>query len=252
VKGIGILLRFCVYFVECLRDFKEIVWQDKRNAHRMAVVAPSGQWEDRTGNRSLFPVILPIFLLASGITDAAQKKPERFEIGGHYVLLQQRAFDVNDSGFGAWFAFKPTAEIGVEAEFNFFPGDLGRAVALSRHRGQALFGIKAGRRFGDLGVFGKVRPGLVIFGKAPRGVACVTILVYPPPLECLVSLGSTNLALDFGGVLEFYPGPHAMIRLDLGDTLIRFDGPAYTRFGRFDDDFNVHNLQVNIGFGFRF
>jgi len=125
-------------------------------------------------------------------------------------------------------------------------------VPASQSRTAALFGIKAGWRAQGFGVFGKLRPGLIRFSEAEGGYACVTTLIWPPPLECIISGGSTRFALDFGGVIEFYPSRRTSIRLDLGDTMIRMPGPAWTKAVPQMSDFNVHNLQMNIGVGFRF
>jgi hypothetical protein len=182
----------------------------------------------------------------------AQTDPPKFSVGGHIVSLEQRAFSKVDCGFGSRFTFHPIASLGIEGEINIFLRDLGKPAAFSGSRTEALFGVKAGRRLGPFGFFGKLRPGFVRYGKAPRGMACIAILIWPPPLECSISMGATNFALDFGGVIESYPSRHTMIRLDLGDTMIRFRGPASASVGRFKDDFNVHNFQLNVGFGFRF
>ncbi len=202
-----------------------------------------------------FGITLMVCLLAARGT-AAQADPPRFEAGGYFAFMQQRVFGAYDLGFGGRFTFYPLSYLGVEAETGLFPSDTlfgaqGRSGSFSSHRISALFGAKVGRRFQKLGVFGKVRPGLIHFASVSRGVACVAILVYPPPLECTLSQGSTNFALDFGGVLEWYATRRFGIRLDLGDVVIRFP-PAFTGLGQFKENFNVHNLQISAGIGFRF
>jgi hypothetical protein len=199
---------------------------------------------------------LVILLLPKARGVAAQNDLPRFEAGGYLVFMQQRAFASYDVGFGGRFTFYPLPYLGVEAEAGLFPRDTlfgrqGRNLNFSGGRTLALFGAKVGKRRRNVGVFGKVRPGLIHFSPASRGVACVAILVYPPPLECRLSQGSTNSALDFGGVLEWYPARRIGIRLDVGDLVIRFP-PAFTRLGQFKEDFSVHNLQVYAGIGFRF
>jgi hypothetical protein len=183
---------------------------------------------------------------------AAQTPPRKFEIGMQVVSLEQRAFSEVDCGFGGRFTFYPISHIGLETEFDFFPRNLGKTVAFSSHRSEALFGVKAGFRSRKFGAFGRLRPGLIHFNSAPQGIACVAILVYPPPLECATSTGKTNFALDLGGGFETFPSRWSVIRLDLGDTMIRFAGPALTKRGAFTQDFNVHNFQLNVGFGIRF
>jgi hypothetical protein len=207
---------------------------------------------------SLASLLLVLFA-ARGST--AQTDHKRFELGAQIVSLEQRAFDKVDCGFGGRFAFYPLARLGLEAEANFFPRDLGKPVAFSGRRTELLFGVKGGPRIGPIGLFGKLRPGLVSFAKSPQGVACLAILVFPPPLECSISMGSTNFALDMGGGIEVVPwhGNDSVprrapfvLRVDFGDTMIRFKGPAQTSLGRFNDYFNVHNFQANVGIAFRF
>jgi len=60
--------------------------------------------------------------------------------------------------------------------------------------------------------------------------------------------------MDLGGVVEVYPSERAIIRADVGDTIIRF--PQRT-FGSFNNPSIIraetkHNLQVSVGFGWRF
>jgi hypothetical protein len=187
---------------------------------------------------------------------AAQTDSGKFEAGVQFSLLRQHAFAVNDNGFGGRFTWYLVSHIGLEAETTFFPKAMSArgsssAVSFSSNRIETLLGARAGHRFKNFGFFGKIRPGLMRFAKAPHGVACVAILIYPPPLECSLSRGSVNFALDLGGAMELYPSGRTSIRIDLGDTMIRFP-PAYTLFGQFKNDFNVHNFQVNLGLGYRF
>jgi len=181
---------------------------------------------------------------------AAQTSAHKSEIGMQVVLLEQRAFSKADCGFGGRFTFYPVSHIGLEAEFDFFPRNLGKPIAFSSRRSEALFGVKAGVRSSRFGVFGRLRPGLAHFSSAPQPIACITI--YPPPLECAIAAGKTNFALDMGGGLEMFPLGRSIIRIDLGDAMIRFHGPALTKQGAFTRDFDVHNFQLNVGFGIRF
>jgi hypothetical protein len=90
--------------------------------------------------------------------------------------------------------------VDAEAEINRFP--VGGGVALFPAT-QAIFGARAGRRFGPIGVYGKLRPGLMRFDANDR----VQNLAVRP-------------AFDFGGVLAFYSRRHIAGRLDLGDTVV--------------------------------
>jgi len=54
--------------------------------------------------------------------------------------------------------------------------------------------------------------------------------------------GETRFALDLGGVIEFYPSRRFVLRVDLGDTVIRNSQPGRTS----------HNFQFGAGIGIRF
>jgi hypothetical protein len=71
------------------------------------------------------------------------------------------------------------------------------------------------------------------------------------------------LALDIGGVLEFYPTRRVVTRFDFGDTIIRYgattinsiDGPAGGPFVTTPITINGetrHSFQFSAGVGFRF
>jgi len=82
----------------------------------------------------------------------------------------------------------------------------------------ALAGFKGGRRFDRFGVFGKSRFGMWHFNQ-------------------------TYFATDIGGVLEYYPSRHTVVRIDIGDTILFYGGSALG---------TVHNFQPGIGFSYRF
>jgi hypothetical protein len=117
---------------------------------------------------------------------------------------------------------------------------------LSDRRIQAFFGVKAGTRWEDFGLFVKARPGLVNFHNELE-VVCVT---YPcPPL----SSSQTELAFDLGGAIELYLSRGIALRVDVGDLWIRGTGNDILN----DDLFTAtgelgHNFQWTTGVSFRF
>jgi hypothetical protein len=135
----------------------------------------------------------------------------------------------------------------VETEVNFFL-DENRGYTSRRVGGkpvQALFGVKAGKRFERVGVFGKVRPGVISFGRViSSGLGGGPVL---PDFS-----RRTHFNLDVGGVFEVYPSRKVVFRVDAGDTLVHYGEenlpgalsafPGETR----------HNFQFNAGAGFRF
>jgi hypothetical protein len=58
----------------------------------------------------------------------------------------------------------------------------------------------------------------------------------------------TEFAMNLGGVLEFYPSPRIVTRLDLGTTLIRHRSFAPPRC----DGCTSSNFSSRVGVGFRF
>ena len=229
-------------------------------------------------------------ILFLGSEVLAQKDAPRLEIGGQFSLLsvntptsQDEVFGfgvgkVTDPGFGARFTYNATNEIAFEAVGNFFPertfapeGSFGGGNTVPGGQiYQVQFGVKAGKRFKKIGLFGKVRPGFVTFTKVSKlvGVTPVTLIH--------VSLGpllfqnpefrikkATYPSMDVGAVVEFYPSRRIVTRFDVGDTIIRygiyreptgvvctgvcpppavFQRPAETK----------HNLQLSAGIGIRF
>jgi hypothetical protein len=111
---------------------------------------------------------------------------------------------------------------------------------------QGLFGLKAGIRRNHFGIFGKVRPGFNSYSQALSGISRTGQESFDR---------STNLVLDLGGIVEFYPGERGTLRLEAGDTHIYFN-TRDIRFG--GTPFPAgggklrHSIQFIIGYGWRF
>ncbi|CAN5874520.1 hypothetical protein BH20ACI4_BH20ACI4_09430 [soil metagenome] len=218
-----------------------------------------------------------------------QDKIKKYEIGLHYSNFNFGVFDptgtkewgfllrldeigvpiINqdwneiESGIGARFTYNFNKNIAVESEINWYP----RIVAdrpspippgVSPYQGgqklQMVFGPKIGYRNKKIGVFGKARPGFMHFVEFP--VFTFLLLGKEPgtAISGTVTRRATFFNVDVGGVFEYYPSKRTVLRFDIGDTIIRyyerksrdvnpgFTIPGYTR----------HNLQINIGAGFRF
>jgi hypothetical protein len=163
-------------------------------------------------------------------------------------------------GFGGRVGYNVTRHVTLEAEGNFFPreGALTDEEFTGGRKVQGLFGVKAGKRFESVGVFAKARPGFVHFGAGDLEQVGACVAIFPPPLACFETRGKTDFALDLGGVLELYPSPRTVIRLDAGDTLLRSGAHNVpVRTSPFDvvvpvPDRTTHNFQGGVGFGFRF
>jgi hypothetical protein len=135
---------------------------------------------------------------------------------------------------GGRFTYNLNQSLAIEAATYFFPdrcsGCFGRGSLT-----EGLFGVKAGKRFQRLGVFGKIRPGVASFS---RGQIITTIL--PGPFVLFSFRRQSNFAVDAGGVLEAYLSRRLMARWDVGDTIVAT--PFRTE----------HHFQVSAGIGFRF
>lgn len=154
--------------------------------------------------------------------------------GASYTFLFLTYPDQIPHGFGGWLTWK-FVDVGV----NLFPDDhpiIGRQT-------QVQAGVRGGVRNRVVGVFGRARPGIIHFSERFFQPEIGCILIFPPLESCLID--ATNLTLDLGGTIELYPSARSIIRIDIGDTLLRFAR------GQLDAVWK-HNLQVAGGGGVRF
>jgi hypothetical protein len=180
-------------------------------------------------------IAIALFLFSS--ESFAQTREHPIEVGGFLTTIDLRdTVGEKPGGFGGRFAYNFTNNFAFDAEAAYFPenpsGNFGQTVALA--------GLRAGIRSESFGVFAKLRPGVVRFGGEFFRVR---------------NDGSQNyFAVDVGGVLEFYPSPRVIVRLDFGDTIVPFGDntintgglPPTIRPG------TTHNFQGSFGIGFRF
>ncbi len=194
--------------------------------------------------------VLALMLLCGRIDAAAQD--QRLEAGAQITAATSGEFDDSDVGLGGRLAWRPTRSIGIEGEVNLYPRDFpGTGVAISRGHVEALFGVTVGPQLGRIRPFARFRPGLLRFQEAPAPVPC--ILIFPPPLGCSLAAGHTLFALDIGGGVEVQMTPRTFLRVDIGDRLVRYPGPAFdSRRQVHDEDFFGHDFRVAAGAGVRF
>jgi hypothetical protein len=201
------------------------------------------------------PILIVVSLSGAGVA-AAQPTPSRLEIGAQASLLHLSDFETTSAGVGGRLSFDVARFAAVEAEANFFPNDdvllapstvtPDLRVTYHRRRTDAFVGMKLGARREKVGVFAKVRPGLTHLtddgGPQCAGSLCPLVLLVRPEYR-------TEFALDWGGVLEFYPSTRLVARFELGDTMIRhrsFAPPCWL------EGCTSHNLSSRLGVGFRF
>lgn len=216
-----------------------------------------------------------------GTTAAHVPKPSaatRFEAGAHFTSLSLTPINelridlffgpspltTTAPGFGGRFTYNVTDYLAVEAETNLLPQKLYLAVGASGRVTQGQFGIKAGRRFERLGIFGKVRPGFVSFDSSLKQIGTIpyTLAFNFAGIQSAIGVFETGrrtfFSTDVGGVLELYPTRRVLLRFDAGDTIIRYGERSINNIISLRNPISVappvtkHNLQLSTGVGFRF
>jgi hypothetical protein len=237
------------------------------------------------------------FNAQNALSQSSGTDDKKFEVGGQFSVLRNSipreatftgiqcittpcpSIVVSSSsetqpGFGGRFGYNLNNNVALEAELNFFPSaDLIGASEIFKdgHTIEGLFGVKAGKRFDKVGIFGKARPGFLKTNKGglrPRSnVACIAMVnIFPPPAGCFEAISKTSFAFDLGGVVEVYPTKRTIIRFDAGDTIVRMSertipvvlgrgggilAPIFLTVVRAPAE-TTHNFQASVGFGFRF
>jgi hypothetical protein len=115
-----------------------------------------------------------------------------------------------------------------------------------------LFGVTVGPRLAGFRPFVKAAGGFMNVGDSPEVFACV--LIFPPPLACVMAQGPTMAAFEFGGGVELLPTGRALLRLDITDRMLKYPGPSLNLADRtvHDEGFFGHALRFTIGAGWRF
>jgi hypothetical protein len=171
----------------------------------------------------------------------AQSDTPRLEVGAQYTQLDLSGIPGQNTssgffsfvgpgsqhGFGGRLVVNLTSILCLESELNFFPnGEYIRPLEEGEAL-QALFGVKAGKRFKKIGIFGKARPGFMHFSKAPDCPG--------EDFSSCMTRSRTEFAADIGAVFEYYGTRHLALRVDLGNTIVRYG------------DFKVVNVADNRG-----
>ena len=192
--------------------------------------------------------LVALFLFAPLCAHAQSAVDEhKFEVGGQYTAIGLDDFEPI-SGVGGRVGYNFHKNFALDAEANYFPQSrLGNDQLGAKT--QAFIGLKAGGRMKYAGLFAKARPGVMGIGEITSGFDCNS-----------TSFGSvcrprhTHFALDAGGVVEFYPTRRSIIRFDVGDTMVNIRRTTRNLLGepvQTSNDF-THNLQIGLGFGYRF
>ena len=205
-----------------------------------------------------FFALLSLIVLTMPIN--AQVTDRKFEVGGVFTSITLDDFkervspgfatgDSTVNGIGGRLAYNINENFAIDGEASFFPSDHFGNKEVGQ-KTQAFLGVKAGVRNKWVGAFAKARPGAMWFGEITSRGGCS-----PTPLGSICGVDhETDFALDLGGVVEFYPAERAIIRVDVGNTLVRYQDRPPGIFGNpigTDGGFKS-NFQVSLGFGWRF
>jgi hypothetical protein len=192
--------------------------------------------------------MLNLLLVAALAQSSVDRK---LEVSGQLVVNDTSELESTDIGIGGRLGFRVSSLFTFEGELSFFPADIPDQVPVTASRLEGLFGAKIGPRFERFSVYGLIRPGFVRFAEAPEPFPC--ILIYPPPLGCILG-GETVFALDLGGGFELEPRDRFLLRFDLSDRMLRYPGPAITRDFEVESEegFWGHDLRFAVGAGLRF
>jgi len=189
-------------------------------------------------------MILSCFLAALA---AAQEAPTRFEAGGN-IMSVRGPFPSIGTGVEGGVNFG--RHVSLDAAFDYLPATHFQTLS-------GFFGAKAGIRRQHFGIFGKVRPGFFSTSHEERSA---TINLDTNQFNARFGR-LTQRALDLGGVVEFYPAPHWLLRWDVGDTLAFLEqGTPFTEVGGGNPPTTIagfpsrvtNNVQFSTSFRYRF
>ena len=220
---------------------------------------------------AFFTAMIIMSCLFFSHTDArAQSEPAKseateYEIGVQFSSLSLDGYQIRTKpGLGSRFAFNLNNNLALETQTDFFPDN--ERFSGFRNTGRAfqgLFGVKAGKRWSNFGIFGKARPGFITF---TRGVSDIVITGAPAaegglPLFIIRPRRLTHFAVDVGGALEFYVSRRILTRFDAGGLIIRSGATTVQTFTSIDPFViapqrivgeTTINFQFSAGIGYRF
>ncbi|HEY2121562.1 MAG TPA: outer membrane beta-barrel protein [Candidatus Acidoferrum sp.] len=156
-----------------------------------------------------------------------------------------------DLGLGGFASYRLWGVFYLDSDVLYFPAN--RSPGGPQDGGeilQGLFGVKGGIRRNHYGFFGKVRPGFNSYSQA------VTSATDNNGGSTSFTYGrSTNVVLDLGGIVEFYPGERSTLRLEAGDTHIFYGNRSVDVNGAptvYPGGGLKHSIEFIVGYGWRF
>ena len=197
--------------------------------------------------KNLFALVALMLLVSVYARAQSVLDDHKFEVGGQYTAIGLDDFDVVN-GLGGRVGYNFNKYFALEGEANFFPEThLGNNQI--GQKAQGFVGVKAGARSKYAGLFAKLRPGAMSIGEITSGFNCDRT-----SFGSVCGVNHGQFALDAGAVAEFYPSRRSIIRLDVGDTMVNIRRASRSFFNQTTQTSNdfTHNLQISLGFSYRF
>jgi len=187
-----------------------------------------------------------------GLALAPVASAQSIDVSAHVAASQWSEFEGTDAGVGARVAWRAVPLVGLEADVTWYPSGFSEEPAFSGRRVEGLFGVSVGPIVGRLRPFARLAAGFLQWSDAPAPFPC--ILIYPPPINCLMASGHTLAAADIGGGVAVDVGARTFVRVDAGARLLRYPGPAVRFEPReiMDAQYWGSALRVTVGAGVRF
>ncbi len=199
-------------------------------------------------------IALPLLFLA---LHAHAQSYSPIEVGAQAssLLLSDAVSGTNEqAGFGTRVTYNLFPILAFEAEGDFFPSNAPETQQRGGRVFAVLAGAKAGWRFRNVGIFAKARPGIINFSNSQvvtTGIQSNGI----PFFAAYPGAHHTDLALDLGAVLEVNTSRRTMVRVDVGEMLVRYLEHSYpiptTSGAVFRPGVVGNSLLVTVGFSYR-
>lgn len=195
---------------------------------------------------------LASYVFLAFVVSASAVYAQSFTVGAHFVGSQWSEFEGADLGIGGRVAWTPVPVIGLEAELNWYPSEFpGERIAFSGDRLEGIAALSAGPRLGRVRPFARFGAGFLKSSEAPEPYACV--LIFPPPLSCVMAEGQTMPAFEIGGGVEIATSGSTFLRFDAADRILKYPGPAFGPADEISEDgFFGHAFKFTLGGGWRF
>jgi hypothetical protein len=235
--------------------------------------------------RFVLPLATSLFLVVACVPSARAQNfadDSKWELGGHYAFLTLPSqctggstCESSNSGLGGNLTYNFSPWIGIDTEMDFF-GDNGSASTnlTGGNVTEGLFGLRFGPTTRRWGLYSVIRPGFVNFGRVLGPVAASATPAPSAPPDAIPSLAptpvprfsavlnyqassaapvsmlgftrATDFAFNYGEAIEYRPTKHVALRIDVGDTIVRYPGATL------GSQYHEHNFQISEAIVFRF